>query len=41
LFEKLGFSAQKRNLVHIGDEWLANTTMTKSLAADSPPPTRH
>jgi putative acetyltransferase len=41
LFEKLGFAAQKRNLVHIGDEWLANTTMTKSLAADSPPPTRH
>ncbi len=31
LFENLGFAAQKRNLVRVGDEWLANTTMTKSL----------
>ncbi len=29
LFERQGFTAQKRNLVRIGDEWLANTTMTK------------
>jgi putative acetyltransferase len=39
LFERLGFSAEKRNLVRVGDEWLANTTMTKSLgAAEAPPP---
>lgn len=41
LFERLGFAAQKRNLVRVGDEWLANTTMTKSLGADPAPPTRH
>jgi hypothetical protein len=27
--------------VRIGDEWLANTTMTKTLGAESAPPTRH
>jgi putative acetyltransferase len=41
LFERLGFRAEKRNLVRVGDEWLANTTMTKSLGADPAPPTRH
>ncbi len=41
LFERLGFTAEKRNLVRVGDEWLANTTMTKSLGADPAPPTRH
>jgi putative acetyltransferase len=41
LFERLGFTAQKRNLVRIGDQWLANTTMTKTLRADPTPPTRH
>ncbi len=41
LFERLGFTAQRRNLVRVGDEWLANTTMMKSLGADEPPPTRH
>ncbi len=41
LFERQGFSAQKRNLVRVGDEWLANTTMTKTLGAETPPPTRH
>jgi putative acetyltransferase len=41
LFEHQGFTAQKRNLVRIGDEWLANTSMTKTLGADSTPPTRH
>jgi putative acetyltransferase len=40
LFERRGFIAQKRNLVRIGDQWLANTTMTKALDA-APPPTRH
>jgi putative acetyltransferase len=41
LFERLGFSAQKRNLVRVGDQWLANTTMTKTLDADPAPPNRH
>jgi putative acetyltransferase len=41
LFEKLGFAAQKRNLVRVGDEWLANTTMTKLLGAQPEPKTRH
>ena len=34
LFERQGFAAQKRNLVRVGDEWLANTTMTKTLGAE-------
>lgn len=41
LFERQGFTAQKRNLVRKGDQWLANTTMTKTLGADPAPPTRH
>jgi putative acetyltransferase len=41
LFERLGFSAQKRNLVRVGDEWLANTTMTKTFDAEPAPPPRH
>ena len=40
LFERHGFTAQKRNLVRIGDQWLANTTMTKALDGP-PPPTKH
>jgi putative acetyltransferase len=41
LFEKQGFSAEKRNLVRVGDEWLANTTMVKPLGAEPSPPLRH
>jgi len=41
LFEREGFTAQKRNLVRKGDQWLANTTMTKTLGAEPKPPTRH
>jgi putative acetyltransferase len=41
LFERQGFIAQKRNLVRKGDEWLANTTMTKTLDAEPAPPPRH
>ncbi len=41
LFERLGFRAEKRNLVRVGDEWLANTTMIKSLGAEEAPSTRH
>lgn len=44
VFDRQGFVAQKRNLFRIDEQWLANTTMTKSLAkADStqPEPTHH
>jgi putative acetyltransferase len=41
LFERLDFRADKRNLVHVGDQWLANTTMTKTLGAGPASPTRH
>ena len=44
LFERLGFAAQRRNLVTLGDQWLANTTMSKTLAktaAPASPATRH
>ncbi len=41
LFERQGFSAERRNLVRVGDQWLANTTMAKTLAGNSTPPTRH
>jgi putative acetyltransferase len=40
LFERQGFTAQKRNLIRVGDQWRANTTMTKTLDA-APPPTKH
>jgi putative acetyltransferase len=32
-FEKRGYIAQQRNSVSVGDEWLANTTLHKQLAA--------
>jgi putative acetyltransferase len=32
-FEKRGYVAQQRNTVSVGDEWLANTTMQRQLAA--------
>jgi putative acetyltransferase len=32
-FEKRGYIAQQRNTVSTGDEWLANTTLHKQLAA--------
>ena len=32
-FEKRGYIAQQRNSISIGDEWLANTTLHKQLAA--------
>ena len=32
-FEKRGYVAQQRNSVTVGDEWLANTTLHKALAA--------
>ena len=36
LFERQGYSAQRRNLVTLGEEWLGNTTMSKTLAAPEP-----
>jgi putative acetyltransferase len=35
-FAERGYVAMRRNLVPIDGEWLANTTMTKTLAAPSP-----
>jgi len=35
-FEKRGFVARTRNTVSLGGEWLANTTMTKTLAPTGP-----
>lgn len=32
-FEKRGYVAQQRNTITVGDEWLANTTLHKTLAA--------
>ena len=32
-FEKRGYTAQQRNSVSVGDEWLANTTLSRTLAA--------
>lgn len=31
-FEKRGYVAQQRNSISLGDEWLANTTLSKALA---------
>jgi putative acetyltransferase len=36
LFERQGYASQRRNLVTLGDQWLANTTMSKTLAANDP-----
>jgi putative acetyltransferase len=43
LFERHGFVAQRRNLAPIGDQWLGNTTMTRtfSKSAAAAPATRH
>ena len=35
-FEKRGYVAQQRNSVSVGDEWLANTTLTKTFAQGKP-----
>jgi len=36
-FEKRGYVATQRNTVTLNGEWLANTTMQKTLGADAPP----
>jgi putative acetyltransferase len=35
-FQHRGYSAQRRNTVQCGDEWLANTTMDKPLSPARP-----
>jgi putative acetyltransferase len=35
-FERQGFVAQRRNMIQLGGEWLANTTMVKALVAVGP-----
>lgn len=35
-FAKRGYVGEQRNTITIGDEWLANTTMKKSLGGDAP-----
>ena len=35
-FEHRGYVAQSRNSISIGDEWLANTTLTKQLKGAKP-----
>ena len=32
-FQRRGFTAEQRNSVSVGNEWLSNTTMKKQLAA--------
>jgi len=41
LFDRLGFVAESRSLVQLDDQWLAHTTMTKTLGDENAPPTRH
>jgi len=36
-FAKRGYEAKQRNSVTVNGEWLANTTMQKTLGADAPP----
>ncbi|CAN5253670.1 GNAT family N-acetyltransferase [soil metagenome] len=35
-FARRGYTGQQRSTVTVGDEWLANTTMKKSLGGDAP-----
>ena len=37
-FECKGFTAEQRNSVTVGNEWLSNTTMKKNLAANEDTP---
>ena len=41
LFERLKFKAERRSLVQLDDQWLAHTTMTKTLGDETAPPTRY
>jgi putative acetyltransferase len=35
-FSRRGYAAEQRNTVSMGDEWLTNTTMKKTLGGDGP-----
>jgi putative acetyltransferase len=35
-FARRGYVGERRNTVTVGDEWLTNTTMTKSLGGETP-----
>jgi putative acetyltransferase len=35
-FARRGYAGQRRNTLSVGDEWLTNTTMKKSLGGDTP-----
>jgi putative acetyltransferase len=35
-FAQRGYTGEQRSTVTVGDEWLANTTMKKSLGGDAP-----
>ena len=37
-FQKRGFTAEQRNTVSVGNEWLSNTTMKKKLPAKGAAP---
>jgi putative acetyltransferase len=37
-FERRGYTAEQRNSVSVGNEWLSNTTMKKKLAANEGSP---
>ena len=37
-FERRGYTAEQRNSVSVGNEWLSNTTMKKNLAANEGSP---
>jgi len=37
-FAHRGFTAEQRNSVSVGNEWLSNTTMKKRLAANEDKP---
>ena len=41
LFERQKFTAERRSLVQLDDQWLAHTAMTKTLGDDAAPQTQH
>ncbi len=41
LFERQKFKAERRSLVQLDDQWLAHTTMKRTLGEDATPQTRH
>jgi putative acetyltransferase len=41
LFERLKFVAERRSLIQLDEQWLAHTTVTRTLGDDAGPETRH